>query len=601
MGKLNGELTELETLIQQQQFDVVKDKINLLFDDEENKKSIELQLLMGHTYIGLGDDDAPYYFRRALDLDETCIEALFSLGNISKVLGDNFDALEYYQKVLTLAPDNLEATRSIGDIHCLTKNFNAGIDQYNKVIELGIKEKITLDDYVLFVRDAVLAYLNAGKYVEALGFMVKHKPKDFSEELELTEWKIYQEAIRTEFVSRPQVAQNLIRISRKLEAYVPENVSYKIQLAELLYENMDFDTALIEWKYGGKITEVEGIYKESLDMDISQEDKILILQKRVDLLRRFEKWEDSIVDLDELLALEKENSFFYQFRAEAKLNIKDAKGAIKDIANAIKLAKNERPSAFKLRGDIYVMAKAFDKAIEDYKKHLELAFDKAEAYFILGRCYHKKKDAKNAVKMFLKAESLGHLEAKSFLENKFLKQLKLTHERTSSKVAKLYEGQANRNASSPILSQTFGKLWTPNMDKVMQVLGEEIVQIPAKILTTMLDKVQEQLLLITNEGILFFEMGRPAEEYYYKVLAESTENVVLQLQSVKGTPTQNMRLKFYKDLLIVSFPIEEDGPDPKPKYFKVVEKANEQQVAKLNDRVLDYMDSIEEAIKLVTN
>ena len=130
---------------------------------------------------------------------------------------------------------------------------------------------------------------------------------------------------------------------------------------------MDFDTALIEWKYGGKITEVEGIYKESLDMDISQEDKILILQKRVDLLRRFEKWEDSIVDLDELLALEKENSFFYQFRAEAKLNIKDAKGAIKDIANAIKLAKNERPSAFKLRGDIYVMAKAFDKAIEDYK------------------------------------------------------------------------------------------------------------------------------------------------------------------------------------------------------------------------------------------
>jgi len=163
-----------------------------------------------------------------------------------------------------------------------------------------------------------------------------------------------------------------------------------------------------------------------------------------------------------------------------------------------------------------------------------------------------------------------------------------------------FEPEFAKNQNSPMLQKAFGKLWTPDMNRFILAMGDEAQKFPATALTQILDEISKDMLIITPQGLLFFEGTNPPLEAYYKIEVESQHAILLEVQPAKGGKTSSMRISFHEGSLVFTYPVQaEELP---AKYFVVADEINPEQKERLTTKQYNtnYLEAIEASIAELT-
>lgn len=568
-------LNQLNALFKEKKFDEIKEQGEGFLEEFPNE--IDLYLLVGKASFANNDlASANYYFLEAHFLDNTKLEPLYLLGSLKVAMKQYIDAQEYYRQILSLDPNEILALICIADVYYTRQQFSTAAETYSNALEMGIKEKVSLDEYALIIYKAVSSLLADKASTQALALIDAYEPETFQEMVFLAKRKVY-----TSLGTAGK--EDVLACTETLHANVPNQVAYILDLIQFLDS----------YKFQDRI---ESLYTKALDAGPSEDQKINLLLGRSDVRMDAENWKDALSDLEALIAI-KEDWFYYQNRAKVKQHLKDYKGALSDVTKAMQLLDRPNKSLLTFRGELFYKFDKFDNAIKDFNSILSMSPDNSTAYYNLGRIYNKQKDKAASVKMLMKAEVLGHQKANEFLLKNYPQVLEKSYAKTLAKFAEVYQTEIPRNKKSPILSKAFDKLWLPDMSKFLQSIEEEIKTYPGALIKKVLAETAKDMFMITENGILFFEGDEPPLEAYYKVELESEYSILLEIQATKGGETSNMRISFFEDNLLVSYPITE--MEVQPKYFLASTEISDEQKNRLTTKVVErpYIASIEDSIE----
>lgn len=84
-------------------------------------------------------DEAKEQYEKALEVKTPCAEALYGIGKINELKGNNKKALEYYEKTVSASERFPAAYHDMGWIHQLNGNFKEAISFYEKAISFNRK------------------------------------------------------------------------------------------------------------------------------------------------------------------------------------------------------------------------------------------------------------------------------------------------------------------------------------------------------------------------------------------------------------------------------------------------------------------------------
>lgn len=566
-----NEMKQLQSLFDAEKFDEVLQKGDSLIDDFEQE--IDLFLLLSQAALKTEKyADANYFLLKAKAIEANNLDVLLLLAALKVMTKDTIGAQEYYQQVLSIDANNVTAQTAIADLFYADGLYNAAIENYTKAIELGAKDKLEKNDYALVIYKAASSHLAEGNATAALAFLQAHKPSTFDEMVGLVTRKIH-----TALENRVAVIEATI----ELHQHVPEQPSYIFDWIQFIND----DNAKKEELYG-----------KLFELKLNEIEKVRAYQGRAVLHTENGNWKGAVEDLTQAISIDP-SWFSYQQRAVANEQLNEKNAALKDWTQAIKLVEKPYQVLHMRRGELLLKAGVYDKAVNDFNKVLELTNQSSSAaYYNLGIAYNKQGDKSAAFKMLVKADTLGHTKAHDLLIKSFSSQLAKIRQKKSAQLGSSFDGEATRNQKSPILSKAFGKLWVPDMSKFLRTIEAELKTYPATIMKKVLEETSKDLFLITPNGLLFIEGSQPALEAYYRVEVESEHSILLEVQATKGGNIENMRLSFYEDNLMVSYPINDT--EVPPKYFLEATQISDEQKKRLvtKDIEIPYLSSIESSI-----
>jgi len=474
----------------------------------DNAMEVEGYLYAGEANMALEDfEEADYFFSMAQRIDGSNPNVALALARLGLLQGSMSTARHNFKEVLKQNPNNVEAVIGLGDCAYLEEDYMGSIEDYTKAISSSGFTQIpqSQKDTILF-KTAHSYQLNK-QLEDGLVFINTHKGDSFKEAMTLVEIDIYK-------LMGPEKNDELLACMENLYKNVsPVKAIYLIELAQLL--NVKGDTA-----------RVEALYTELLGMDLEEKTKVEAHYSRASLRTVLENYKGALEDYDELLKL-KQQWYYFTERAEVHIKLKNAKGALSDYNEAIKLQDPPLYDTIKGRGELYMKAKSYDKAIADFTRMTKINPSDSDGYFALAGAFRAKKETDKAFKMYLQAELQGSLKAGDILANNFAKQVAQMRTKASAGLLGDFEGEFSKNANSPMLQQAFGKLWVPDMNKFILGMGEEALKFPATVVKRILDEVKEDMLIITPQGLLYYEGTAAPLEAYYKIEVESEHAILL--------------------------------------------------------------------------
>lgn len=275
------------------------------------------------------------------------------------------------------------------------------------------------------------------------------------------------EALGDSYLQAKQVAQALRSYRAGLERSSdeqPDQLVAKIAALQLELRALEEGLAFLNEAIGERfVEELELLRRQFLiAMAMGAEKREAVLESTRWLHTGRPENAHYAFDLAQLLTEEKE--------AEAKEQLKDAKGALQDLNSALALPGVLQESLLERRALLFAKAGVPDKAIQDFTRLIKEQGEEAKPrwYYQLGLAYSKKDDKKQAVKMLLKADTQGDKKAAAFLQEKFPKQALKVRLGARNKLQAEYDTQWLNNKQSSLLQGAFGKLWVPNMQKFIE-------------------------------------------------------------------------------------------------------------------------------------
>jgi tetratricopeptide (TPR) repeat protein len=130
------------------------------------------------------EDEAKFYYRKALNVDPKYAPAYNNLGTVSYHANDNKAARHYYRKAIKLDPKAASYWSNIGAVYLSKKDFRTGAEAYQRAFALNpnIFEQIAMDgiQHHESARDLAAMYLcfaevyaRAGMKTEAVEYLRK--------------------------------------------------------------------------------------------------------------------------------------------------------------------------------------------------------------------------------------------------------------------------------------------------------------------------------------------------------------------------------------------------------------------------------------------
>ncbi|WCL80369.1 tetratricopeptide repeat protein [Saprospira sp. CCB-QB6] len=562
----------LEQLFEQQEFEALVDQAAPLIFEYEDETDVDFFLLLAKAAkASQNTDDYEYFLFKAKEKAPQNTAVLLQLAEQEVLTGSKFTAKEYLQQILDIDSAHAKAHSYLGDILLAQLDYDTALVHYQKAME---GKNLAQNEQEQIAVAVVDLYQKSKSTAEALAFLEEYFPKEkFQANIEKLRLGLYQ----TDSAYKEQLKESLAL----LHQHLPTEVIYILNLAAI---EPDHQAAI-------------ALYDKAMALALTEKEKTTVLKKRAYRLVQAEEWNKAVADYDALIDQE-EQPLYFEMRAEAKEQLKDLKGALQDYSQALKL-DGAASRLLKARGLLFAKAKQYDRAAADLTAAIKVtgSMGMAELYYHLGVVYNKNSDRNNSVKMLIKADQYGYAKAGQYLQEKYPEQLKKVRENSSEKIRAKYEAEFVRNAKSPILQQAFGRLWAPNMAKFIEASEKELLELPAFLSKQVLDNMSKELLIITAEGLLFFENGAEVPlEAYYSVEVESEHAILLEVQPVKGGSSASMRISFFEGELLLHYPVLEI--DSAAKYYYPVEQPSADQLEKLNNKALalNYMPAIEAAI-----
>jgi tetratricopeptide (TPR) repeat protein len=548
---------------------------------------IEGYLYGGRANLALEDyAEATYHFTMANRMDAKNPEALLALAKLGLLQNQMSIARHNFRELLKLDANNADALSGLGDAAYHEQDYKGALDYYHQLKSNPNWSSLSADQQEVLLYKMADAYQLLGLLEEGLAFIAENRPDHFSESLTLVERDLY----RLQFA-----AQNSADLETKIfectkalyEKVDPRKARYVVEYAQLLNAKQEYD-------------QVEGLYTELLGMDLEEATRAEALYERASLRKKQQNYQAAVEDYTQLIELDA-RWYYYTDRAEVYIQLKNAKAALADYNTAIELQERPVYNTIKGRAGLYQKAKVFDKAIEDGKRLVKLEGDNPDGYLVLAEALRAKKEMEKAFKMYLEAELRGSLKARDLLATHFAKQVGQMRSRSTAKLLDNFKAEFSRNEQSPILQKAFGKLWVPDMNKFILAMGDEALKYPAAALERVLDEIAQDLFIITPQGLLFYEGTEEPMEAFYRVEVESEHAILLEIQPTKGGPTENMRISYYEDSLLLTYPVQtEEVP---AKYFYAAEEISDEQKKRLTEKKYnnDYLEAIEASIAELIN
>ncbi len=559
-------LEDLQETLDKKDYEELKKNSEIFV--EENPKNSKGYVYLGKASLKLFDTErARHSFYKAQDFDPNDLEPTYYLAQIAIAEKDLAMAKALYRSILRSDADNAMALEGIGDIYFMEENYSSAIESFKNLLGKGIKSNGA-------ILKTAQAYLILKEIEEGLKFLEENEPETFDEGITLTKRSILMTLKKDEEARK---------VTEALHKNVPGKILYILESAAF-YENDE------EYK------KAEALCTKALELDIPEDEKYDAYFRRANNRLKLEDDKGALSDFDESIKLNP-SSYLYKKRADLRMKAKDFKGALSDLNKAIEEDKSS--DNYQARGHLYHKAKKYDKAIEDFTRILKMNKADSEGYYGLGMAMYAKGEKGKALTYLQKAETFGHHKAKKTLLSKFPGPTIKLQERSKQKFMQEFEPEFSSNASSTILKKAFGKLWVPDIDKLVLSMADEIAKYPKSLVEKVLRLSAQDMLLITAEGILFFQADDDPIEAFYKIEMESPHSMTIELQPAKGGERSRMKLYESNGSLVVNYPLE-DSYDTAPRYYSPVEQdgITENQKTRLETKVLDvkYLDSIEEFI-----
>ena len=553
---------------------------------EEHPESIELQTLLGKAAVENNNlKDARYYYSMAKEIDGANVEVLLELARLNLAFRDTEAAKAHYTLVLDADPENLAAKIGIADIFFEAGKYAESGGCYLDILKSGVEDKLDAETFTAIVFNAAYSYDFEDKHENVLEIIEHYAPKKFNESIAALKLKALQ-------ITAPDASNQIVGCLELLHQNVPEQSNYILELLSYLESSED-------------IPKRKALFSKLFDLEMPLSQKSEALRLRIRFNEELQNWAEALVDLDALIDIN-DDEFLYEKRAIIKRELKDFKGAIQDLTQAIEMTGgNDEYLLFK-RGELFVLEENFEPAISDFAtitKTSQLKRNRANAFYQLGMIYQRQAAKDEAFKMLVNAEALDHREARELLSSDFSERMAQRLEKAKAANMKRFADEFERNAASPIISKAIGELWVPNMEKVFQQLENDIATMPGKLVKPTLERLSKELFLITPQALLLIESGTEPLEAFYKIEVESEHGVLIELLPSKSGVKSKMRLSFFEGYLLVSYPVKPGQPDSSFKYFKNAVKATDEQKKRLNTKTFKtpYVPAIEELIATIAD
>lgn len=332
----------------------------------------------GEIYLELGNTEAAFEaFSRTIELDPDFTAAWDSLGDIHTAAGRDDEAIAAYQRVIELAPDDPWAYNSLGYIYGRQKAYEPALDFYGQAVErFDQAEQLAsawnnIGDICLTLGrldEAATAYERAIRLNPALAWPYHnlgtiHTLRKIYQPAE----PLYRQALdrHTRDEDRAMSWQRLGDVYRHLRENPSAIAAYR-QAAALGASNSDL------WVYRGDVAFKLGLHEEA----------DLAYQRAIDL-------DDADPRPYYGLAIMSDRRDAYE-------------SAVTQYRQAIERYRDNRLKghAWTKLGDTYLILNKIEQAIDAYRRAIQLAPRRSEAYYSLGSIHEQRGEYQSALTLY---------------------------------------------------------------------------------------------------------------------------------------------------------------------------------------------------------
>lgn len=561
----------------------------------KNQLAAKATNLIGVIYGNKEDDsNAEVYFKEAIKIDPTLIEAYKNLGHTYFNQKKYDDATVQYKKVIDINPDTelkAEFLKSIGDIYRDQEKYDDALTEFNKILELDVDNSIK-SKAVSAIGET---YVLKGDYNQALKKYSEAKELDNTLEdapLELA-YAIYIKGDEDE---------SLDQYKKIIESNPNSELAAKayIQIGHIFYDKEDYIEAEINYQEAIKINPNSKLAAESF-FNIGE------------MYREQKKYDDAIKNYQEAIKIDPNLEDAHYYLADSLLIKKMHKEALLEVDEAIRL-NPKAPENHNLKGVIF-WKKQYQKAIEEFNKAIELDPTYYWPHYNLANLYEIKKQNEKVIEERINCLKYAENKRQKTSARKKLNQLGVS-EKDIEKIIRGIEPIKETFLQSP-LTETMNA-YNKNID-IAQSLND-IAHLSKKTFLPVdfLEKIK--YLLEDNHQLIFSGVPGTGKTFVAKEFAKyftnsaSEADLKNQFKLIQFHQSysyeefmEGIRPEPLKDNKGMSYPIkagifktfcEEAGNNKDKKYLLIIDEINRGNISKIFGELLFLLEYRDDEIIL---
>jgi tetratricopeptide (TPR) repeat protein len=435
---------------------------------------------------------------KACELAPKNAEYLVRFANLKEEQKLYDDARVLYLKALIIDENNFEALKNMGLYEMrVSKMMDKAKEYLEKAKSVNEKDKL------VNLHLAEL-YYNQKNLEDALISINLAQTKEFNEPATVMLIKILFALGNN---------KNGLKVYDSLVSKRPDNVGYRYDFAQKLYDSNVYGEAAVQLKKG---------------MDLSDEEiPSTIVDKYIKALTLNGKEAEAISELNKVIKENPDNYLYYNLRVNAHIFAKNFKSAIEDLEKIVRLLKDDNLN-FEYREKL-----AFLNLNEGNTEEARTIFEKMSGNTLhakvglygLGILEFTQENHSLAYHFLRKAKLKGNKDAEKFIYNRLQDYLN----GVKDKLIADSQGNVASNAQSSIIKKLSGKLWCFS-DLDSKALSSQ----PENVYKSFVNSFKASSLVITEKGGLFVKSVN-AEPMVFKILSEEGNVLKAEFIVLDGT------------------------------------------------------------------
>lgn len=518
---------------------------------------------LAEWYLGQANPDyvkAETCLAKACELETESGDYYVRFADLKESYKKYDDARILYLKALNIEEDNFQALKSMGLYELRVSRM---LDKAKEYFE---KAKVQQpDDRTINMHLAEL-YFEEGNLEDALISVNLALTKEFNEE-------VTNILIKILFALGNR--KDGLKVYDSLVNKRPDNPGYRLQFGEKLFQSNVYGEAAVQFKKGFNI-----LGEDNLPTDL--------VKKYVTSLVLVGKNDEALYELNTFIKKYPDDYLLYKLRAQNHLIAGQEEKAIDDYKKIIEII-DESNIDFEYRKSLAMLLLKNgkdDEAKAMYEKMLEKSIHCSEGFYGLGLIEAKGGNLKQAYSFLKKGKLKGNRDAEKLIYSKmqpYLNELKL-------KLIESNKSNVSANEKSALLDKVSGSLWAFS-DLNSEVLSKQ----PENIMNSVIESLRSCSLLLSASGGMLVK-ALHAESFVFSIKEESGDSLVLTAQALDGTRTYDVTLSLKGSKLMYSEQAGEEFIFTKANLSEIPDGVKKSYMRTTIPSDMEFMGSASEAV-----